>query len=249
MDKSIYTAMGAAKNIFEAQTINANNLANANTTGFKADVAHFRSMPMFAADGTGAPSRVFAMSENPSIDMSYGTMEPTGNPMDIAVSGPGWFAVQTKNGGEAYQRSATLKISATGNLQTTTGQNILGNGGQPIQVPANQKLDIGPDGTISIIPDVGNALGLVMVDRIKMVNPQDQSLKKDNDGNIVTSNGDPLAMDDTVRIRTGELEGSNVSTINEMVQMIELQRKYEMHVKAMKTAEDQATSSNSLLKA
>ncbi|MBS1213395.1 MAG: flagellar basal body rod protein [Proteobacteria bacterium] len=153
MDRSLFVAMSGAKQILQAQTANANNLANANTTAFRADLEQFRSQPVF---GPGHPSRVYAMLERPGVDLSAGSIQPTGRELDVAVDGEGWIAVKAKDGGEAYTRAGDLHVTAQGQLLTGEGLPVLGNNG-PITVPPAQRMEIGIDGTISVIPQGGNA--------------------------------------------------------------------------------------------
>ncbi|MDD2801805.1 MAG: flagellar basal body rod protein FlgF, partial [Methylococcales bacterium] len=154
MDRSLYIAMSGAKQTLLAQTANANNLANTQTSGFKSDLEQFRSMPVF---GAGYPTRVYAMAENPGTDLSAGAIQTTGRELDVAINGEGYFAVQGPDGKEAYTRAGDLRVTAEGLLQTGSGLQLVGQNG-PIAIPPSEKLTIGSDGTISIIPlGTGNA--------------------------------------------------------------------------------------------
>ena len=158
MDRSLYIAMSGAKQTLLAQTTNANNLANAQTTGFKSDLEQFRSQPVY---GAGYPTRVYAMTENPGTDLSHGAMQTTGRDLDVAIDGDGFIAVQGTDGKEAYSRAGDLRVTPDGLLQTGSGLQVLGQGG-PISIPPADKLTIGGDGTISIIPmGAGNATTLM----------------------------------------------------------------------------------------
>jgi flagellar basal-body rod protein FlgF len=234
MDRSLYIAMSGAKQIMQAQASNANNLANVNTTAFRADLEQFRSQPVF---GPGYPSRVYAMAERPGVDLSTGSLETTGRDLDVAINGEGWIAVQAKDGGEAYTRAGDLHITEQGQLLTGTGLPVIGNAG-PIAVPPAQKVEIGADGTISIVPQGGNGTALAAVEQIKLVKPAKEQLQKGEDGLMRLADGSPALTSAEVKLVTGVLEGSNVSAVEEMVQMIELQRQYEMQIKMMKTVED-----------
>jgi len=145
MDRMLYVAMSGAKETLMAQATTSNNLANANTTGFLADLQQFRSMPVF---GDGYPTRVYALSERPATDLTSGSIVQTGRELDVAVSGQGWIAVQSPDGGEAYTRRGDLKLDANGLLTTGNGLPVSGSGG-PIAIPPAEKIDIAPDGTIS----------------------------------------------------------------------------------------------------
>lgn len=234
MDRMIYLAMTAASQTLQAQGIAANNLSNANTAGFKADFAAFRAMPVFA---DGYPSRVYAMTERPGVNYQPGTFETTGNDLDMAINGEGFIAVQAADGSEAYTRAGNLQVTATGQLLTANGEAVLGNGG-PVAVPPNESIVFGQDGTISIRPLGQEANTLAQVDRVKLVKPAPQDLIKGTDGLFRLRSGQPAEADASVRVAPGTLEKSNVNSVSEMIGMIENQRNYEMAVKAMKTAQD-----------
>jgi flagellar basal-body rod protein FlgF len=243
MDRSLFIAMSGAKQTLLAQTSNANNLANAQTTGFKSDFEQFRSMPVF---GPGYPTRVYAMAERPGSDMSMGSIQTTGNELDVAINGEGWFAVEDKQGQEAYTRSGDLRITPEGRLLTGSGSALYGNDG-PITIPPAEKINIGSDGTISIIPIGGNANELVVVDRIKMVKPELKNLEKLGDGLMHTKDGSVPEADANISIVQGALEGSNVNAVSALVEMIELARNFELQTKVMKNADDNSGVSAKLM--
>ncbi|HEC17337.1 MAG TPA: flagellar basal body rod protein FlgF [Sedimenticola sp.] len=244
MDRMLYVAMSGASETLLAQSANNGNLANANTTGFLADLQQFRSMPVF---GDGFPTRVYAMSERPGIDFTPGPVQPTGRDLDVAVRGQSWIAVQAKDGGEALTRAGDLQIDANGLLTTGTGLPVLGNGG-PVAIPPAEKIEIGADGTISIRPLGQTPQELAIIDRIKLVTPSLAELEKGLDGLVRLKDGRPAEPDAEARLTTGALEASNVNTVKALVDMIELARRFEMQVKMMKTAQEMDTASDSLLK-
>ncbi|MGR9115541.1 MAG: flagellar basal-body rod protein FlgF [Gammaproteobacteria bacterium] len=243
MDRSLYIAMNGAKQTLLAQTANANNLANTQTTGFKSDFEQFRSMPVF---GPGFPSRVYAMTERPGIDLKPGSIQTTGRDLDVAINGQGWLAVQGSNGLEAYTRAGDLRVTPEGRLQTGTGLPVMGNNG-PIAIPPADKLTIGLDGTISIIPLGDNATTLAVVDRIKLVNPPLENLEKQSDGLLYLKDGTVAEADANVVLSQGALEGSNVNAISAMVEMIELARNFELQTKVMSQIDENAGSSARLM--
>ena len=244
MDKMLYVAMTGAKNIMLAQAINNNNLANINTTGFRADLASFQSDPI---TGAGYPSRTNAVVQGTLVDMSSGPMITTGRDLDVAVKGDGLIAVQAPDGSEAYTRAGDLRINSSGMLLTGSGFPVMGNGG-PIAIPPNQKLEIGADGTISVLPIGQTPNTLAIVDRIKLVKAPADSLSKSMDGLLTPANGDVLPPDASVAVQSGVLETSNVNGINALANMIELSRHYEAQVKLLKTAEDDDAASTQLLR-
>ncbi|CAD5109249.1 flagellar basal body rod protein FlgF [Zestomonas carbonaria] len=238
MDKMLYVAMSGASQNTLALRAHANNLANISTNGFRRDFEQARSMAVF---GDGFPARVYAMTERPGTDFTPGTLQETGNGMDVAISGEGWLAVQAPDGGEAYVRTASLKIDALGQLRTGNGLPVLGNGG-PIAVPPEQKVEIGQDGTITI-----RALGeapnvLAEVDRLRLVNPDLKLMEKGSDGLIRYKGQDQLLADNDVRVTSGFLETSNVNAVEEMTSILALSRQFELSVKMMRTAEDDAAA-------
>ena len=243
MDKSLYISMTGASQNMKAQAAHANNLANVSTTGFRRDFEQARSMPVF---GETFPTRVYAMTERPGSDFSQGTLIETGRDLDVAVEGEGWIAVQAPDGTEAYTRAGSLNIDAFGMLRTSSGLPVLGNGG-PIAVPPAEKVEIGSDGTISI-----RALGeapnvMAEVDRIKLVKPDNQLVRKGEDGLMRVEGQLEQPADGAVTLTTGFLEGSNVNAVSEMTSMLTLARQFELHVKMMRTAEENAQSTNRIL--
>ena len=234
MDKSLYISMSAASNTLLGQAAVANNLANAQMTGFRADMEQYRSMPVF---GDGHPSRVYALSERPGIDFSPGTIYNTGNPLDFAINGDGWIAVQAADGSEAYTRRGDMHINNIGFLENGNGNLVYGNGG-PIAVPPAEAIIIGNDGTITIRPKGQDEKTLAVLDRIKLVNPAVEDLYKGEDGLFRLKNGEPLNFDASIRLAPESLEGSNVNMVGAMVRMIEHARRFELEIKAMTAAKE-----------
>ncbi|HIQ44499.1 MAG TPA: flagellar basal body rod protein FlgF [Pseudomonas oleovorans] len=238
MDKMLYVSMTGAQNNTLGLRAHANNLANVSTSGFRRDFEQARSMPLF---GDTYPARVFAMSERPATDFRPGTLQETGRDLDVAVGGKGWVAVQAPDGSEAYVRTASLNIDALGVLRTGNGLPVMGNAG-PIAVPPEQKVEIGQDGTISIRALGENPNVLAEVDRIKLVNPDPKSLEKGTDGLIRVKGQPEVEADATVQLTSGFLEASNVNAVEEMTAILSLSRQFELSVKMMRTAEDNASA-------
>jgi flagellar basal-body rod protein FlgF len=243
MDKMLYVAMTGAKETLRAQAANNHNLANANTTGFRADMSAFQSR---AVTGPGFASRVYATNSTTGWDDTNGAQVSTNRNLDVAIKGAGFIAVQDRDGNEAYTRAGDLHIEPTGELLNATGHQVLGDGG-PISIPPNQSLSIAPDGTISIVPLGQTPNTTANVARIKLVNAPSSSLERGVDGLFRASDGSPLTSDATVQVTSGALESSNVNAADAMMQMIELSRRFELQVKAMRTAEDDGASSAKLL--
>ena len=243
MDTSLYVAMSGAKQILLAQSTNSHNLANVNTTGFKADLSQMRSMPVY---GPGHPSNVYAMAERPGIDFDLGTVQQTGRELDVSISGEGWISVAAADGGEAYTRAGDLRVTPDGLLTTGTGLPVLGESGL-MSIPEVEKIDVGADGTVSVIPLGAASTELLVVDRIKLVNPGLAELTKGNDGLFRMKNGAEADSSADVSLVSGAIESSNVSVVDAMVNMIELSRSFEMQVKVMKTASENEAASAKLM--
>ena len=233
MDRMLYVAMTGARQTMQAQTVNANNIANVNTTGFRQDLAAMRSMPVY---GPGMPTRVYGMTEKPGTDLNPGSLMTTGRSLDVALKGQGWIAVQGQDGNEAYTRAGDLQVTSTGLLQTGAGHLVMGNAG-PISLPPSSKIEIGGDGTISMVAQGDEAADIQEVGRIKLVNPPADELYKGEDGLMRLAQGEQADADANVRLAVGALESSNVNIAEALVNMIDLARQFEMQVKMMKTAE------------
>ncbi len=243
MDRMLYVAMTGARETMRAQAANNHNLANASTTGFRADLSAFQARHV---DGDGYHSRVYATVATTGYDDTQGALIPTGGELDVAVQGRGFIAVQGPDGREAYTRAGDLHLDTTGQLLTSTNLPVLGDGG-PISVPPYASLRIGEDGTISIVPLGQGPETRADVGRIKLVNPASGDLQKDPDGLLRMKDGSDAEVDASTRIAWKVLETSNVNIADAMVNMIELQRRFDMQVRAMKSAEDNGTASARLL--
>jgi flagellar basal-body rod protein FlgF len=244
VDRALFIAMTGAKHNTLAQANHANNLANLSTTGFRADFEQSRSMGVYY--GSGQPTRAFAMTESPQADFRAGAMIDTGNDLDIAIHGAGFIAVQAPDGTEAYTRAGNMMVDVNGMLRTGSGLPVLGDGG-PISVPENEKIQIGADGTLSIVGLGQGPEAMVEVGRIKLVNPDVKNLEKGDDGLFRQRDGQPAIAAAEVKVKSGMLEGSNVNAIEEFTQILSLSRQYEMQIKLMKTAEENSASSAQLL--
>ncbi len=244
MDRLIYTAATGARHLLEQQATTSNNLANATTTGFRAQLDSFRAVPVVSE---GLPTRTFVVDNTVGSDFRSGTMQTTGRPLDVALRGDGFIAVQASDGSEAYTRNGSLKVSANGMLQTSAGLTLVGENG-PIAIPPDTEVAIAADGTVSAIdttqtkPGPSNVLG-----RIKLVNPDVKGLVRGDDGLFRNQSGLPADADQTVRLADGTLEGSNVNPIDAMVNMIALARSFETQMSLLKNAESNAAKATQIL--
>ena len=242
MDRMLYVAMTGAKQLMQAQALVANNLANVSTSGFRADLARFSAAPV---QGPGYRSRVNTVAAGLGFDSSHGTLVQTGNVLDVAIDGDGWLAVQARDGTEAYTRGGSLNVNALGQLTTERGEVVLGDNG-PLAVPPYTQIAMAADGTVSIVPQGQGPETLAQVGRLKLVNPDAQRLEKRPDGLVHLKDGRTAPADANVRLVSGAVETSNVNIAGTLVDMIEYQRQFDLAVRMMQTADQDATRAASL---
>ena len=238
MDRVIYLAMAGAKATLQRQDVLATNLANASTTGFRAEMTAFRAVPVL---GDGASTRVYAIESTPGYSAEPGPVAATGRNMDVAMKGQAWLAVQGRDGTEAYTRNGSLDVDSEGLLVTRSGLPVMGDGG-PITVPANGQVLIGADGTVTATVGNGRPQG---IGKLKLVTPE-APLLRGEDGLFRGADGD-LPADATARLQDGALEGSNVSPVESMVAMIAAARQFEQQMKMLQTAQEREQSASKLL--
>jgi flagellar basal-body rod protein FlgF len=238
MDRLIYLAMSGAKATMQRQETLANNLANVSTVGFRAELAAFRAVPV---EGSGASTRVYSLESTPGYDATPGQVAATGRNLDVAMKGASWLAVQGLDGTEAYTRGGSLDINADGNLVTTSGLTVLGDGG-PIQVPPDTQVGIAADGTVSSTDTNGRSTS---IGKLKLVTPE-APLTRGIDGLFRAGDGE-LSADPLARVQDGALEGSNVSAVETMVAMIAAARQFEAQMKSLSTAEGNDKAASQLL--
>ncbi len=243
MDRLIYTAMTGAKHVFMQQAGTANNLANASTIGFKSQEHRFRAVPV---QGEGMPTRAFVVDASVSDVFDEGPLMFTGRNLDVAVQGRGWLAVQLPDGSEAYSRAGSLDVDVTGLLQTKAGYSVLGDGG-PLNIPPDNTIEIAPDGTVSVVSTFGARNNANAIGRLKLVNPPEADLVRGSDGLFRLRNGQSAPADETVRVSSGTLEGSNVNVTDAMVNLISLSRQFEMQMKMLQTADANAQRADQMM--
>jgi len=244
MDRMLYVAMSGARQAMAQQATVANNLANAATPGFRAQLDASRAVPV-----VGAPpaTRAFAVSTTPGADFSPGPLGDTGRALDVAVDGDGWLAVQSPGGGEAYTRVGNLQIEADGRVTTLAGRPVVGDAGELV-IPPGATVTIAADGTISARAPGEPQTGLAQVGRLKLVNPDSAALVRGDDGLFRLRPGlAPAEADPAVTVRSGVIEGSNVNPVEAMVAMIASGRSFEMQMKSIQTADEDARAANRLL--
>lgn len=243
MDRLIYTAMTGAKQVLERQATTSHNLANASTTGFRAQVDQFRAVHV---QGAPLPTRAFVVDSTTGSDFRSGAIQHTGRQLDVAVHGQGWFAVQAADGSEGYTRNGSFQLDENGVMRTATGLIVQGDNGQ-ISIPPGRNFEVGKDGTISLVPDGSEATGITTVGRLKLVNPPENELVRGDDSLFRLKSGNPAETDPNVSVRSAALESSNVNVVEEMVNMISLARQFDMHMKVLQNAESNDTKATQLL--
>ncbi len=243
MDRLLYVAMSGASQSLRAQAVNSQNLANASTSGFRADLALFDTAQV---RGPGYASRAYTQLQGAGFDGTRGTVQSTGRDLDVAINGDGWIAVQAPDGSEAYTRRGDLQIDAFGLLTNGEGLPVLGNSG-PIAVPPHTKFEVGADGTITILPVGQNPNAMSVAGRIKLVASAPADMEKGVDGLLRRRDGQSAPVDNGVQLMSQSLETSNVNSMAAMVRMIELSRAFELQVKMMRVAADNDQASASLM--
>ncbi|MBV1907144.1 MAG: flagellar basal-body rod protein FlgF [Pseudomonadales bacterium] len=244
MDSLVYVAMTGAQQNMTAQTVHSNNLANAGTTGFRADLAQARALQGY---GEGLPVRIYAETEVPISDMSEGLLNSTGRNLDVALRGQGFLAVRVADGGEAFTRAGSLHVDAEGRLSTAHGHAVLGQGG-PISLPPFEKILIGKDGSISIQPSGQGPEALVQAERLKLVKPDPQQISKGEDGLFHRIDGASEIAANDVELVSGFLETSNVNPVHEMTKIMQLARQFEISIQLMSTAQENDEVALSLMR-
>ncbi|RJF98672.1 flagellar basal-body rod protein FlgF [Noviherbaspirillum saxi] len=243
MDRLVYTAMTGAKHILEKQANTSHNLANAATTGFRAQLDSFRAVPVMGAQ---LPTRAYVVDSTVGTDFTPGAIQQTGRDLDVALQGKGWIAVQLEDGSEAFTRSGSLKLSENGVLQTQSGANVMGDGG-PIAVPPDVSITVGKDGTITTIATGFKPGAATVLGRIKLVNPPEENIVRGDDGLFRLKDDEQADADPNVVLIGGALEGSNVNVVDAMVDMISLARQFELHMALMKNVESNEAKAAQLL--
>jgi flagellar basal-body rod protein FlgF len=243
MDRSLYVAMTGATQMMREQSEVAHNLANADTVGFKAQLSAFQPLTV---QGPGLPTRVNGVAHGLGVDMRQGGQIETGRELDVAVQGNGWIAVQGADGSEGYTRAGELRLTSDGLLTDSRGNLVMGEGG-PISVPQSSQMNIGADGTVSVVPMGQSPETIAAVGRIKLVNPPADELSLGTDGLMHLNDGGTASADSTVALKSGVLESSNVNPSQTLVQMIQLSRQYELQIRAIHSADENAQSASRLL--
>lgn len=216
MENASYTTLSRQNGLMREMSVIANNIANANTTGYRQEGLIFAEVIQKTGD---APSLSMATARARATSLMPGTMSQTGGPLDVAIDGEGFFLIQTPNG-DRLSRAGHFMPNAQGDLVTPDGHRVLDAGGAPLFVPQGAgKVAIASDGTISAN---GQLLG-----QIGVVQPSAGTQILREDGVHFRAEG-PIEPNLQARVRQGFLEGSNVDPMTQIARMIEVQRAYEM---------------------
>lgn len=244
MDKLVNTALTAMRAAMSRQATIANNLANTNTVGFRAEIANATTRWI---NGQTYNTRAQTAEQVLGADMKEGSVTATGNPLDVAVNGDALLTVQASDGSEAYTRRGDLKLSDSGLLTTGDGLPVIGNSG-PITLPPVDQIMIANDGGISIIPRGGDPKQPQQIDQLKIANPKGSQIAKGLDGLFREVHGGILPTDPVASVTPGALEGSNVNATEMLVQMIEASRSWETQIKMIDTAKQIDDAGASLMR-
>lgn len=244
MDRLIYTALSGLRRAEFAQGVVANNLANASTVGFRRDAAAFESQWL---DGTGTGSRVQAGSELLGTDMAPGPLISTGRTLDVALRGDAMLAVEAEGGGEAYSRRGDLSPDADGVLRTGDGRAVLGEAG-PITVPPAAVISIAEDGVVSYRSQ-GDPAGAELAEagRLKLVSLPAGTAAKGIDGLFRRLDRRIADTDPAARLSPGALEGSNISPVAALTDLIEQSRGFEVQTRLVSEMRELDRASSQLM--
>ncbi|MBC2665618.1 flagellar basal body rod protein FlgF [Novosphingobium flavum] len=235
MDRLIFTAFSGMNNSMVRQRVIANNMANTQTVGFRAETLQFT--PMTIKDGDGLEVRAMTDAEVRGASMKQGALNETGRSLDIAMTGQTMLAVQSAEGEEVYTRRGDLSVSAGGALTNGEGLPVIGENG-PITVPPGGEVSIGPDGSVLVRDPATPDAPPARVDRLKLVSREGSRIEKGLDGAFRVYGGGTLPADLDARIVPGSLEASNVNPSEVLVEMVEAQRLFDIRTKLISTAKD-----------
>jgi flagellar basal-body rod protein FlgF len=234
MDRMIHLNLRAMQGVLNRQTAIAHNMANADTTGFKAEIVTAQAQYL---RGEGLQSRASVNEYVLTADLNPGAVKETGRPLDIAIEGQGMLAVQAPNGEEGYTRRGDLMMTESGLVTTGDGHPVLGEGG-PLTLPPADSVRIAEDGGVWVVPQGGDPDQPQQVDRLRIVSTAGSEVVKGEDTLFRVKNGGVLPSNPDARLRSGALEGSNVNMTEALVDMIETSRAYETQVKLLTTAKE-----------
>ena len=245
MDRLIFTAFSGLNSSMVRQRVIANNMANAQTIGFRAETLQFT--PMTIGDGEGLEVRAMTDAEVRGASMKQGSLVETGKALDVAMTGQTMLAVQASDGEEAYTRRGDLAVSPAGLLINGEGMPVLGDGG-PITIPPGGEVSIAPDGQVLVRDPATPEAAPNRIDRLKLVSQAGSRIEKGLDGVFRIYGGGALPADLEAKVIPGSLEQSNVNPSDVLVQMVEAQRLFDIRTKLISTAKDVDESGTALMR-
>ena len=234
MDRLIWTAVSGMSASMARQRMIANNMANSQTIGFRAEL--MVAAPV-TVKGPQLETRALTEASVRGARMEQGVLSETGRALDVALTGEALLGVQAENGDEAYTRRGDLSLTPTGLLVNGEGRPVLGEGG-PISVPPGSQVSIAPDGGLLVRDAAAPDAPLQQIDKLKLASPAGSKIAKGLDGLFRVEGGGVLPTDPEARLTSGALEQSNVRPSQVLVEMIEAQRLYDMRTKLIATAKE-----------
>lgn len=238
--------MAGAERALEEQSIISHNLSNVNTAGFREQLSMYRAVPVVGRAGEHQ-TRVGNVVATPGSKMDQGITAETGNPLDLAIAGEGWFVVQGPDGQPALTRAGDLNINGENVLVTATGLPILSDDDGIIELPERGSVTFSNDGYITALGAGDNPRDIQVIGQIKLANPDPDTIARSDDGLFRSTTGQNFEQDDQVKIVAGFVEKSNVNPAKAMVGLINNQRRFELQMKVISDASTNAERANSIL--
>ncbi|OCG63416.1 flagellar basal body rod protein FlgF [Gilliamella sp. GillExp13] len=248
MDRVIYTAMSAASQTLNRQSITTNNLANVSTVGFRAQLTTMKAVPVV---GNDTPTRTMVTATTPTFDSTMGAFNYTGRNLDVALTEDHWLAVQLVDGSEAYTRNGAIQIDENGTLNIQ-GNPLIGDNGV-LTVPQRSQISISSDGTLSALGAGDKPTTIAQVGKIKKVHLEHNEIIRGDDGffrlaeETRNERGENMPDNPKAKLMSGVLEGSNVNPVTAMVDLISHARQFEMQMKEIITADENTQKANQIL--
>jgi flagellar basal-body rod protein FlgF len=240
IDRFVYTSMTGAKHAAGQLATTTHNLANAQTLGFREMLTGFRAVPI---QGAAADSRAFVVDSTMGFNALPGTLQNTGNPLDVALMQGGFFAVQVEGDREAYTRQGHMQVDANGYLVSQNGHKLLSTDDAPIQVGSGYRSAyINTEGEVYVQSADGQHY---LISRLKVVNPPVAELSRRPDGlfEVTSQWAEPVA---NASLKEGTVEMSNVNVAQSMVEMIQQNRMFDLNMRMVQAADQNARSAQNL---
>ncbi|OCG47855.1 flagellar biosynthesis protein FlgF [Gilliamella sp. Choc5-1] len=249
MDRVIYTAMSAASQTLNQQAITSHNLANVSTTGFRAQLTAMKAVPIVGSQTK--QTRTMVTATTPMFDSAMGEFNYTGRNLDVALAQDHWLAIQLPDGSEAYTRNGAIQIDQNGTLNIQ-GYPLVGDNGV-LTVPQQSQVSISSDGTLSALGAGNKPTTIAQAGKIKKVHLERHEIVRGDNGFFQLTDearnqrGAVLQDNPQAKLMSGVLEGSNVNPVSTMVDLISHSRQFEMQMKEIMTADENAQKANQIL--